>query len=361
MIREGIQKIINHETLSFDESYLLMNEIMSGQSTPTLNSSFLTALSCRKNIPETPDEISGCARAMRSQALELHLCDGLLEIVGTGGDHKGTFNISTAAAIICAAAGAKVAKHGNRAATSNCGTADCLEALHVNINQSPGLCKKLIDECGICFLFAQKYHSSMKHVASIRRELGFRTIFNLLGPLTNPALPDYQLLGVYDFSLIEPMALALMKLGLKRGMVVCAQDGMDEISLCSKTDACFFDHGELTHIVIDPANYGFEYCKESDLKGSTPQENAKTMIQILNNEDSFLRDAAILNAGFALFICNQAENPEKGIEIAKKAIESKAAINTLNQLIRLSNEKNGLENNDFENDDLQNEPSGRQI
>lgn len=339
MILEGIQKLANQETLTYDESFAVMNEIMSGKTSPVLNSSFLTALSCRKSVPETADEISGCAAAMRKQALEIHIADDLLEIVGTGGDHKGSFNISTAAAIISAAAGAKVAKHGNRAATSSCGTADCLEALNVCIEQDPKMCQKLVDECGICFLFAQKYHSSMKYVAPIRRELGFRTIFNLLGPLTNPAKPGYQLLGVYDFSLIEPMARALMKLGVKKGLVVHSRDGMDEISLCDKTDACLFENGELIHMVIDPEDYGFELCEEKDLKGGTPAENARMMRRVLNNEDLAIRDAAILNAGFALYICSEAKSPEEGIKKARQVLENQKARQVLEKLISLSNEQ----------------------
>ena len=216
MIKDGIVKIVNKQDLSYDEAYTIMNEIMSGETSATQNAAFLSALSTKSARAETTDEIAGCAAAMRDHATRVETGMDLLEIVGTGGDGAHSFNISTTAALVAAAGGAKVAKHGNRAASSNSGTADCLEALGVNIYQSPDRCRELLNEVGMCFFFAQKYHSSMKYVGAIRKELGFRTVFNILGPLTNPGSPRYQLLGVYDEYLVAPLAQVLISLGWMR-------------------------------------------------------------------------------------------------------------------------------------------------
>ena len=229
MIKEAIVKIVNKGDLSYDEAYAVMNEIMSGETTPTQNAAFLAALSTKSARAETTDEIAGCAAAMRDHATKIDTGMDIFEIVGTGGDNAHSFNISTTSALVAAAGGMKVAKHGNRAASSQCGTADCLEALGVNIQQSPEQCVELLKEVGMCFFFAQKYHSSMKYVGAIRKELGFRTVFNILGPLTNPGSPKMQLLGVYDEYLVEPLARVLVSLGVKRGMVVYGQDKLDEI------------------------------------------------------------------------------------------------------------------------------------
>ena len=231
MIKEAIIKIVNKEDLTYDEAYTVMNEIMSGQTSQTQNAAFLAALSTKSTNAETTDEIAGCAAAMREQATSVETGMETLEIVGTGGDGAHSFNISTTAAMIIAAAGVKVTKHGNRAASSLSGTADCLEALGVNIQEDPDKCIELLNKVGICFLFAQKYHSSMKYVGAIRRELGFRTVFNILGPLTNPAKPSMMILGVYDGALVEPLAKVLSSLGVKRGMVVYGTDKLDEISI----------------------------------------------------------------------------------------------------------------------------------
>ena len=239
MIREAIVKIVDKKDLTYDEAYQVMNEIMSGLTTPTQNAAFLAALSTKSTGAETIEEISGCAAAMREKATRLeHPGMETLEIVGTGGDNAHTFNISTTAAFVLAAGGIKVAKHGNRAASSLSGTADCLEALGVNIQEDPDLCRKLLDEVGICFLFAQKYHSSMKYVGPIRRELGIRTVFNILGPLTNPSYPDYMVLGVYSEMLVNPLAQVMMSLGVKRGVVVYGTDKLDEISISAPTKVC---------------------------------------------------------------------------------------------------------------------------
>ncbi len=235
MIKEAIVKIVNKEDLTFDEAYAVMNEIMSGETTQTQNAAFLAALSTKSARAETTDEIAGCAAAMRAHATKVETGIELFEIVGTGGDGAHSFNISTTSALVAAAGGMKVAKHGNRAASSQCGTADCLEALGVNIQQSPERCIELLKEVGMCFFFAQKYHTSMKYVGAIRKELGFRTVFNILGPLTNPGTPSMQLLGVYDGYLVEPLARVLISLGVKRGMVVYGRDKLDEISMSAPT------------------------------------------------------------------------------------------------------------------------------
>ena len=235
MIKEAIVKIVNKEDLTYDEAYAVMNEIMSGQTTPTQNAAFLAALSTKSARAETTDEIAGCAAAMRDHATKVETGMEVFEIVGTGGDNAHSFNISTTSGLVAAAGGVKVAKHGNRAASSQCGTADCLEALGVNIQQSPERCVQLLREVGMCFFFAQKYHTSMKYVGAIRKELGFRTVFNILGPLTNPATPSMQLLGVYDEYLVAPLAQVLINLGVRRGMVVYGQDKLDEISMSAPT------------------------------------------------------------------------------------------------------------------------------
>lgn len=231
MIREAIKKIVNKEDLTYEEAYAVMNEIMDGATTPTQNAAFLAALSAKSARAETAEEIAGCAAAMREHATPVKTDFEIFEIVGTGGDGSNSFNISTVSALVAAAAGMKVAKHGNRAASSRCGTADCLEALGVNLAQDPEKARQMLEETGFCFFFAQHYHASMKYVGAIRRELGFRTVFNILGPLTNPASPSMQLLGVYDEYLTEPLAHVLSNLGVKRGMVVYGQDRLDEISL----------------------------------------------------------------------------------------------------------------------------------
>lgn len=243
MIKQAIEKIVNKEDLTYNEAYTVMNEIMTGQTTATQNAAFLAALSTKSTKAETKFEIAGCAAAMRDNATKLETNMDVFELVGTGGDGANSFNISTTSAIIAASGGMKVAKHGNRAASSKCGTADCLEALGVNIDQSPEKCLELLEKANMCFFFAQKYHTSMKYVGAIRKELGFRTVFNILGPLTNPASPKMQLLGVYDEYLVKPLAEVLINLGVKRGMVVYGQDKLDEISLSSETTICEFKDG----------------------------------------------------------------------------------------------------------------------
>lgn len=275
MIKESIVKLVNKEDLTYDEAYAVMNEIMSGQTTATQNAAFLAALSTKSTRAETIDEIAGCAAAMRAHATQVETGMDIFEIVGTGGDNAHSFNISTTSALVAAAGGMKVAKHGNRAASSQCGTADCLEALGVNIRQSPKRCLELLNEVGMCFFFAQEYHTSMKYVGAIRKELGFRTVFNILGPLTNPGTPSLQLLGVYDEYLVEPLAQVLISLGIRRGMVVYGQDRLDEISMSAPTTVCEIRDGWFRTSVITPEEFGFTRCTKEDMKGGTPEENAE--------------------------------------------------------------------------------------
>lgn len=337
MIKEAIVKIVNKEDLTYDEAYAVMNEIMSGETTPTQNAAFLAALSTKSARAETTDEIAGCAAAMRAHATRVDTGMEVFEIVGTGGDNAHSFNISTTSALVAAAGGVKVAKHGNRAASSQCGTADCLEALGVNINQSPERCIELLNEVGMCFFFAQKYHTSMKYVGAIRKELGFRTVFNILGPLTNPGTPSMQLLGVYDDYLVEPLAQVLINLGVKRGMVVYGQDKLDEISMSAPTTMCEIKDGWFRSSVIAPEDFGFERCTRDELRGGKPGENAKIMTAVLKGERGHKRNAVLMNAGASLYICGKAETMKDGVALAAKLIDSGKALATLEKLIEVSN------------------------
>lgn len=337
MIKDAIAKIVNKQDLTYDEAYTVMNEIMSGETSVTQNAAFLSALSTKSAKAETTDEIAGCAAAMREHATKVVTDMELFEIVGTGGDGAHSFNISTTSALVAAASGMKVAKHGNRAASSKCGTADCLEKLGVNIEQEPEKCIELLDKVGMCFFFAQKYHTSMKYVGAIRKELGFRTVFNILGPLTNPGSPKLQILGVYDEYLVEPLAQVLINLGVKRGMVVYGQDKLDEISMSAPTTVCEVKDGWYKKYVICPEDFGFERCKKSDLEGGTPEENAKITRDILGGQQGHKRNAVLMNAGAALYIGGKAESIKSGIELAAELIDSGKALEILDKFIELSN------------------------
>lgn len=341
MIKEAIVKIVSKGDLTYDEAYTVMNEIMSGQTTPTQNAAFLAALSTKSARAETTDEIAGCAAAMRAHATKVETGMELFEIVGTGGDNAHSFNISTTSALVAAAGGVKVAKHGNRAASSQCGTADCLEALGVNIQQSPEKCVELLREVGMCFFFAQKYHTSMKYVGAIRKELGFRTVFNILGPLTNPGTPSMQLLGVYDDYLVQPLAQVLISLGVRRGMVVYGQDKLDEISLSAPTTVCEIKDGWFKSRVITPEEFGFARCTREDLKGGTPAENAAITRAILSGEQGHKRNAVLLNAGAALYIAGKVDTMKGGVALAGELIDSGEATRTLEKLIAVSNREVG--------------------
>ncbi len=337
MIKEAIVKIVNKEDLTYDEAYAVMNEIMSGETSATQNAAFLSALSTKSARAETTDEIAGCAAAMREHATRVDTGMDIFEIVGTGGDNAGSFNISTTSALVAAAGGMKVAKHGNRAASSLCGTADCLEALGVNIQQEPEKCIELLKEAGMCFFFAQKYHTSMKYVGAIRKELGFRTVFNILGPLTNPGRPSMQLLGVYDEYLVMPLTQVLISLGIKRGMVVYGQDKLDEISMSAPTTISEIRDGWYKSYVIKPEDFGFTRCTREDLKGGTPEENAEITKAILRGEKGPKRDAVLMNAGASFYIGGKAGSMVDGIRLAAEIIDSGKAYETLEKVIEVSN------------------------
>lgn len=339
MIKEAIIKIVNKEDLSYEEARETMLEIMRGETSATQNAAFLAALSTKSTKAETIDEISGCATAMRSLATPVeHPGMEVLEIVGTGGDGAHSFNVSTTAAMVVAAGGVKVAKHGNRAASSLSGTADCLEALGVNIAQDPALCRKMLEEAGFCFMFAQKYHAAMKYVGPIRKELGFRTVFNILGPLTNPAKPEMFLLGVYDEYLVEPVAKVLSALGVKRGLVVYGQDRLDEISASAPTTICEIRDGFYRTSVIQPEDFGLTRGTKDEIVGGRAADNAEITRGILNGTiTGTKRNIVLLNAGAALYVAKAADSLADGIKLAAELIDSRKALDTLNKVIEVSN------------------------
>ena len=339
MIKEAIVKIVDKQDLTYDEAYTVMTEIMSGETTATQNAAFLAGLSTKSTGSETIDEISGCATAMREKATRLeHPGMEVMEIVGTGGDNAHSFNISTTTAFILAAAGIKIAKHGNRAASSLSGTADCLEALGINIQQDPDKCRELLEKVGFCFIFAQKYHSSMKYVGPIRRELGIRTVFNILGPLTNPSYPEYMLLGVYDERLVNPLAQVLMSLDVRRGMVVYGTDHLDEISVSAPTKICEFRDGYYRDLTIRPEDFGLKTASREEIVGGTPEENAQTTRDILAGKiTGAKRDIVLMNAGAGLFIAGKAESIQDGVRLAAELIDSGKALEKIKEMIEVSN------------------------
>ena len=338
MIKEAVVKIVNKEDLTYDEAYTVMNEIMGGETTATQNAAFLAALSTKSARAETTDEIAGCAAAMRAHATKVETGMELFEIVGTGGDNAHSFNISTTSAIVAAAGGMKVAKHGNRAASSLCGTADCLEALGVNISQSPKRCVELLNEVGMCFFFAQKYHSSMKYVGAIRKELGFRTVFNILGPLSNPSRARAMLVGVYSPTLTEVIAGTMMNLGVERGMVVSGEDNMDEITLTGETTVSEIKDRKVTTYTITPEQFGLKRCEIAKLQGGDGAVNAQITKDILSGkEQGPKRDIVLLNAGAALYIGKKADSIADGIALAAKTIDSGAAVRTLEAMVQATN------------------------
>lgn len=338
MIAEAIVKIVDKQDLTYEEAYTVMNEIMSGQTSPTQNAAFLAALSTKSAKAETSAEIAGCAAAMREHATPVETPFDVLEIVGTGGDKAHSFNISSTAAMVAAAGGIKVAKHGNRAASSASGSADVLEALGVNLQQNPEKCRELLEKVGICFMFAQNYHTSMKYVGSIRKELGIRTVFNILGPLTNPANPTYMVLGVYDEYLLQPLAQVMAQLGVRRGMVVYGVDKLDEISTSCATKICEFHDGWYKTYEITPEQFGFERCDREDLKGGTPEENARITREILSGEKGPKRDTVVLNAAACLYVSGKADDLNQGVKMAEELIDSGSAQKILESYIRISNE-----------------------
>ncbi len=334
MIKEAITKLAARESLSYTEAEQVMHEIMSGEASPVQMSAYLTALSLKG---ETIDEVTGSASGMRKHCIRLLHDMDVLEIVGTGGDGANSFNISTTSALVVSAAGVPVAKHGNRAASSRCGAADVLEALGVNISVSPERSTELLNEIGICFLFAQNYHIAMKYVAPVRRELGIRTVFNILGPLSNPAGANMQVMGVYDESLVEPLAKVLNNLGVKRALVVYGEDCLDEISISAATKVCEVRDKSFTSYTITPEQFGFYRCQKEDLVGGTPQENAEITRAILGGKKGPKTDAVLFNSAAALYVAGKAESIENGIAMAREVIESGKALKQLERFIELSN------------------------
>ena len=336
MIREAIISLSKKEDLSYETAQVVMNEIMSGEATAVQMSAYLTALSLKG---ETIDEITASAAGMREHCVKLLHDMDVLEIVGTGGDQSNSFNISTTSALVIAAGGVPVAKHGNRAASSKSGAADVLEALGVKIQISPEKSTELLKKIGICFLFAQNYHIAMKYVAPVRKELGIRTVFNVLGPLSNPAGANMQVMGVYDEGLVEPLARVLAKLGVHSAMVVYGQDKLDEISMSAPTSVCEIKNGTFKSYIITPEQFGFTRCEKSELVGGMPEENAKITQAILEGERSARRNAVALNAGAGLYVAGKTQTLEAGVRLAEELIDSGAAKQTLLDFIKYSNEE----------------------
>ena len=335
MIKEAIIKLSKKQDLAYAEAEAVMDEIMSGQATPVQMSAYLTALALKG---ETIDEITASAAGMRAHCIKLlHNLD-VLEIVGTGGDGSNSFNISTTSSLVIAAGGVPVAKHGNRAASSKSGAADVLEALGVKITLTPERSAEILKKINICFLFAQNYHIAMKYVAPIRKELGIRTVFNILGPLSNPAGANMELMGVYDQSLVEPLAQVMANLGVNRGMVVYGQDSLDEISMCAPTSVCEIRDGKFTFYEITPEQFGYERCEKGALTGGTPAENAEITKAILKGEEKGpKRQAVCLNAGAALYIAGKAASIEEGVKLAESLIDSGAVLKKLEEFVEETN------------------------
>lgn len=335
MIRDAIVDVAAGKDLSYETAEAVMDQIMGGRASQIQMAAFLTAMSMKG---ETIDEITASAAGMRKHCIRLLHDMDVLEIVGTGGDRSNTFNISTTSALVVSAAGVPVAKHGNRAASSKCGAADVLEALGVDITVSPERSREILESIGICFLFAQNYHLSMKYVAPVRKELGIRTIFNILGPLTNPAGANMQLLGVYEEELVEPMANVLANLGVKNAMVVYGQDGLDEISMSAPTTVCEVRSGSYQSYVISPEDFGLKRCKKVDLTGGTPEENARITREILSGAAGPKADAVILNSAAALYVADPTLNMTQAVEKARGIISSGKALAQLDQFVVLSRE-----------------------
>jgi len=334
MLKPYLAKVIGREDLSREEAEAAMNAIMSGQATPAQIGAYLVALRMKG---ETIDEIAGSARAMRANAVPVPLASRngarLYDTAGTGGDGRGTFNISTAAAFVIAGAGKKVAKHGNRAASSQCGSADALAALGLDLDLAPEQVGRAIDEIGIGFLFAPKFHPAMKHAAGPRKEIGQRTLFNILGPLSNPAGADVQLIGVYDPVLIEPMARVLGQLGARAAFVVHGYGGLDELSPLGPNRVSHLrPDGSVETLTLDPADLGLSFEYHDDLRGGTPEENARTLRGLLAGEANGAKRAAVLlNAAAALGA--ESGDLRTGLEMARQSLESGAALAKLEALI----------------------------
>lgn len=335
MIKQAIETIVDKQDLSKAVAFDVMSAIMSGEVNDVQLGGFLTALRVKG---ETVDEITGFAEAMRAKALRLTHDDEVFEIVGTGGDKANTFNISTTAGLVIAAGGVKVAKHGNRSVSSKCGAADCLEALGVKLEVQPDANEDVLNQVGMCFMFAPVYHRSMKYAGPVRKALGIRTVFNVLGPLTNPAGATKQLMGVYDEALVEPLAKVLVNLGVERGAVVYGMDGLDEITACAPTKVCEIDHGTLKSYLLDPKDYNFDYAQRADLVGGDAAVNADITRAVLSGEKGPRRQAVVLNAGMGFHLTLPDVSIEEGIRMAERLIDDGSAMNVLNRFIEATNQ-----------------------
>ena len=334
MIKEAILKVYQNNNLTYDEAYQTMDEIMSGEASEVQMSSYLTAMSMKG---ETIEEITASAQAMRSHCTRLLNDLEVLEIVGTGGDGSNTFNISTTSSLVISAAGVPVAKHGNRSASSKCGAADVLEELGVNINISPEKSLDCLNEINLCFLFAQNYHLSMKYVANVRKELSIRTIFNILGPLTNPAGATMQVLGVYEKKLVEPLIEVLKNLGVKSALSVYGMDCIDEISVSDKTFVCELKDGITKSYELSPTDYNMKISKKEDLVGGDAKTNAQITQDILKGQKGSRRDAVLLNSAAGLYVSGKVESIERGVELAGEIIDSGRALGQLEKFIEVTN------------------------
>ncbi|MDD2981040.1 MAG: anthranilate phosphoribosyltransferase [Hespellia sp.] len=336
MIKQAILKLSRKEDLSYEMAKEVMNEIMSDEASEVQKSAYLTALSMKG---ETIDEITASAQEMRNHCVKLLHDQDVLEIVGTGGDGSNSFNISTTSALVIAAGGVPVAKHGNRAASSKCGAADVLESLGVKITVSPEKSAEILKKIGICFLFAQNYHIAMKYVGPVRKELSIRTIFNILGPLANPAGANMEVMGVYDEALVEPLAQVLYNLGVKNALVVYGQDKLDEISMSAPTTICEVKNGSFKKYEIKPEDFGLERCEKDALVGGTPEENAEITKAILDGEKGPRRNAVVLNSAAALYVAGKCESIKEGVTMAEELIDSGKAKQKLEDFIKYSNEE----------------------
>ncbi len=335
MIKNAIAKLVNGEDLTFEESYFTMRQIMSGEADQAQIAGFLVGLRMKG---ETPHEIAGCAKAMIEKAVKIDFNDeNLIDTCGTGGDEVGTFNISTASAIVASACGAKVAKHGNRAVSSKCGSADVLKELGVNIELSPQEAKKCLEEIGIAFIYAPLYHTAMKYAGPVRQALGIRTVFNILGPLTNPAQAKRQIIGVFSESLTEKIALVLKELGTKHALVVHGAGGIDEISISGHTKVSELKNGKVKTYEINPEDFGFKKWDLNLVLGADAKTNAEIIKKIFDGEKGPQRDIVLLNSGAAIYISGLADSIQDGIKMAREAIDSGKAKKKLEELIRITN------------------------
>ena len=338
MIREGIQKLIEAKNLTSEESGEIMQEVMSGKATNAQTAAFLTALRMKG---ESVEELIAFASVMKSSSCQIHpkVHGRLVDTCGTGGDKIKTFNVSTASAFVIAGAGVSVAKHGNRAVTSKSGSADVLEKLGLNINLEPKTVEGIIEKIGIGFMFAPTFHPAMKYAGETRHEIGIRTVFNILGPITNPACANAQVLGVYDSKLVVPMAFALEKLGCLEAMVVHGLDGLDEISTVGKTIIGHLKKGNVAKIELVPSNFGVKTAAIADLQSSSPEDSAEIVYKILSGKtvDDAKAEIVLVNSAAGMIVGGKAENFAEGMELARKSIASGAAFNKLKELIKISN------------------------